>query len=190
MWVWVCAVPVWANCKLQLGWWWWWGDGECAGMRAEALLSLGMNSDRLVVGTEWFFLPVQPAVRSPSQDTLFSQTHDCNTTRTDRHSSGETEETEGQGVSLPFLKDSSVFYHPKPGDSWKFSWGEYTAVNRPKQLLSYCSSSEISRQFILFIQKWKKKVLLLYFKICCATTDPNLMGKLEFSLKKGKIYIN
>lgn len=32
----VCVVPAWANCKLRPGWL---GDGECAGMRAEASLS-------------------------------------------------------------------------------------------------------------------------------------------------------
>lgn len=86
-------------------------------MRAEASFSLGVNSDGLVVQSVFlvFFLLAEPAVWSPSQHTPVSQTHNSDTTRPDRHSSGKTEETEGQGVSLPFQMDSLRFYCPTPG---------------------------------------------------------------------------
>lgn len=82
-------------------------------MRAEASLSLGVNVDGLVARS--VFSLAEPAVWSPSQHTPVSQTHNSNTTRPDRHSSGKTEETEGQGVSLPFQMDSLLFYCPTPG---------------------------------------------------------------------------
>lgn len=71
----------------------WWGDGGRAGMCAETSRSLGANSDKLVV---------EPAVRSPCQQTPASQT--SNTARSDLHTSREMEEVEGRRVSLPFFK--------------------------------------------------------------------------------------
>lgn len=84
-------------------------------MRAEASLSLGVNSDRLVVETAWFFtrLASCPVNQASTHQSAKPITPNTTRPRPDRHSSRETEETEGHRVSLPFLKDSSLFfYHP------------------------------------------------------------------------------
>lgn len=139
-------------CKLRPGRWW--GDGECAGMRAEASLSLGVNGDRLVVETERFFTRwTSCTVSQPAHNRSAKTITPTPPGLTDiAAAEGRLRKTEGQGVSLPFSKDSSPPHRPTQATVWS---SHEVKLSRLKQLLAHCYSREIWREINIYLYKNK-----------------------------------
>lgn len=114
--VWVCVLCACVGKLQTTGW-----DDDDEG--TESVLEWGLrlrslNSDRRAVKHGVVFHPLSQLSGQLASTQPGSQTHTSNTTRSDWHSSGEMEETRGQGVFLSFLKEFSRFYHPAPGTVW------------------------------------------------------------------------